>query len=201
MKIEYRESEIDVEVDYHVEYKKGSDPRMFKIVLSKDPYKSFEMGDKVYHSSSTEGFHEVRGDAYKLNDNHHFLVVSSEEVFTLKEVVEKNLVKPVEAYVYESEITVLKERIEFYKLQEIKKDKELEWMEEKMGGSFTRGYTCACATLAEMEGDATASVVCQLLRCSTHDIEGLKKAGVDEVDIQRLLPAIEELKRKKAIIK
>ena len=39
----------------------------------------------------------------------------------------------------------------------------------------------------------------ELLVCNTHTVEGLREAGADEGDIEKLLPVIKELERKRKL--
>ena len=65
--------------------------------------------------------------------------------------------------------------------------------------TFTQGYTCACANLVRMTGDATGTIECELLGANISTLEGLKNDGVDESDIEVLKPTIAELERKRFI--
>jgi len=73
---------------------------------------------------------------------------------------------------------------------------EIEDLIFRAQNGFTQGYTCACANLIRLTGDATGTHEAELLRCNTHTISGLRAAGCEESDIDILKPTIKEINRK-----
>ena len=61
---------------------------------------------------------------------------------------------------------------------------------------FTQGYTCACANLVRMTGDANGTMEVELLRCNASTLKALKDAKCEENDIEVLKPTIKEIERK-----
>ncbi len=74
--------------------------------------------------------------------------------------------------------------------------KEIDDLIFRAQNSFTQGYTCACANLVRMTGDANGTMEVELLRCSISTLEGLRKAKCDPIDIRFLRPTIKEIARK-----
>ena len=77
--------------------------------------------------------------------------------------------------------------------------KEIEDLIERANNGFTQGYTCACANLVRLTGDANGTLECELLAQSVSSLEGLKKHNVDESDLETLKPTIKELERKRKL--
>ena len=62
---------------------------------------------------------------------------------------------------------------------------------------FTKGYICAVANLVSMYGDSTEAW--EVLRCNFISIEHLRNCGVEQSDINTLMPVIKEIERKKKL--
>ena len=62
---------------------------------------------------------------------------------------------------------------------------------------FTKGYACAVANLVSMYGDSTEAW--EVLRCNFISIEHLIECGVEQSDINTLMPVILEIKRKREL--
>lgn len=63
------------------------------------------------------------------------------------------------------------------------------------GNNFHRGYACACANMMRDYGESTMVEEC--LRANFLTVEEMRKAGVEEVDIEILRPVINEIQRKR----
>lgn len=74
--------------------------------------------------------------------------------------------------------------------------KEIDALIERANNGFTQGYTCACANLVRLTGDANGTIECELLQQSVSSIDALKKHKVDESDLETLKPTIKEIERK-----
>jgi hypothetical protein len=62
---------------------------------------------------------------------------------------------------------------------------------------FSRGFICACAvTMRNHECD---SIIEDTLKCNYMSVAQMKKIGVDEYDIEILMPIINEIERKKKL--
>lgn len=60
---------------------------------------------------------------------------------------------------------------------------------------FVQGYVCACAVMLSQHGEDTMVYDC--LSCCYKSIDELRKCGVEESDIQTLMPIIKEIERKR----
>lgn len=65
--------------------------------------------------------------------------------------------------------------------------------------AFTQGYICACAVMIQEHGNSTEVEDC--LRGNYQSIEDLRRHGVDEFDIEVLIPCFMEIDRKRAFVK
>lgn len=63
--------------------------------------------------------------------------------------------------------------------------------------SFTQGYICACSVCYQQHQDDT--IVEDMLRGNYTSVKELRKKGVDEHDIQTLMPVIKEIERKRKL--
>jgi hypothetical protein len=61
---------------------------------------------------------------------------------------------------------------------------------------FTQGFACACATMLHAHGESTMVRDCYI--CNFRTVEQLRRAGVDDYDIQILKPIIKEIQERRA---
>ena len=66
-----------------------------------------------------------------------------------------------------------------------------------MTSDFTKGYFCACAVAMKQHGDD--GVVYDMVKENFTSLKHLRKDGVDEHDIETLMPIINEIERKRNI--
>lgn len=64
---------------------------------------------------------------------------------------------------------------------------------------FTQGYSCAVANIIRLHGDSTIAEDVYLQ--NMHSVEELVDLGVDEEDIEIIIPLVNELNRKSKIFK
>ena len=62
---------------------------------------------------------------------------------------------------------------------------------------FYRGYYCACAVLIKQHGEGTE--VEDLLKENYIPLDEMKRVGIDDHDIQMLMPVINEIERKRQL--
>lgn len=68
-----------------------------------------------------------------------------------------------------------------------------------MTSDFTKGYFCACAVAMKQHGDD--GTVYDLVDENYTSLENLRAEGVDESDIETLMPIITEIERKRKLYK
>lgn len=68
-----------------------------------------------------------------------------------------------------------------------------------MGVGFAHGYTCACAHLVKLTGNADGTDELDMYNSNFHSIKDLKKLGVEDHDIETLTPTIKYLEKKRKI--
>lgn len=66
-----------------------------------------------------------------------------------------------------------------------------------MSSDFTKGYFCACAVAMKQHGDD--GTVYDLVAENYISLKQLRDDGVDEHDIEVLMPIIKEIERKKKL--
>jgi hypothetical protein len=70
-------------------------------------------------------------------------------------------------------------------------------LQKALKDRFTQGYICACANLMNMYGEST--MVEEVLRGNFTSAKELKDCGVEETDIETLMPVIKEIERKRKL--
>lgn len=70
---------------------------------------------------------------------------------------------------------------------------------KEMTSDFTKGYFCACAVAMKQHGDDGA--VYDLVAENFTTLENLRSDGVDEHDIEILMPILKEIQRKRLLTK
>ncbi len=77
--------------------------------------------------------------------------------------------------------------------------KEIELLIERANNGFTQGYTCACANLVRLTGNADGTIEVELLQQSVSKLSELEKHKVDDSDLEVLKPTLIEIERKRKI--